>query len=188
MIKNFPVQNGIVVARVVNAPNPYYFFAQNGDPAQIMCHINQGGEAVVSDSGRLQFVPFIDSLPIAGKNVVLIRESQNPAEKSYTKASRWITEENWNQVSWAVNANTTYRAVAYNHRTDGHFQGNTRESVELANDRLLEIAKKNPRQSNDPLGEKYSIEFAGHTLSYSVRWERLDGDGVWTECADPRPY
>ncbi|MDO8590974.1 MAG: hypothetical protein Q7R65_03270 [bacterium] len=190
---NFDISNGIVVAKVALIPCAEYFFVQNGDPKQIFCHRNQGGALKVNRYGQM----FLDQsqhqpvpLPHVNEEIVLIRESLNQSERSFTKAHRWATISDWQEVSWAINANRTYRAIAYNHRNGGHFQKNSNEDVELVSGTLMSIIDKFPRlgiAKNDPLLSGYSVHLRGITLGYKVRWEHLDSDGKWVECADPRP-
>ncbi|MCR4285508.1 MAG: hypothetical protein NUW00_01280, partial [Candidatus Kaiserbacteria bacterium] len=102
---------------------------------------------------------------------------------------RWSHASDWREVMWALNAHTVFRAIAYDHRNGGHFQGNTGKEVTLEEGRLIDLVTTNPRRTNgqDPLAESYSTSLKGKALSYRTRWERIDADGLLTECADPRP-
>jgi len=178
MIKSFNVSTGVVIGTVVRIPTSEYFFVQNGDPRQVFCHVNQGGALEVSVAGRLvlnQNKPVYP--PSIGDRVALVRGSTNPADRNFTQAAGWVPAEDW---SWAVNANRTYRAVAYDHRSNGQFQGNTRADVELVHGTLSEIAAKSPKQHNDQLESGHSAILGTVTLSYKVRWERLETDDSWT--------
>ncbi|MFA6405031.1 MAG: hypothetical protein WCW03_03465 [Candidatus Paceibacterota bacterium] len=191
MTKNFPVnEHGIVEGTVSTVPSDVYFFTQNGSPAQIFCHRNEGGSLRVTPAGQIVLDQNCDiDLPPIGDKVVLIRGSDRPSDRNFTKALRWAYASDWREVRWAVHAQTVFRATAYDHRNGGHFQGNTGHEVRLAEGRLIDLVNDNPRHQNgrDPLAENYSTSLAGKVLSYKTRWERIDTDGQLTECADPRP-
>lgn len=190
MTLNFDIGHGVTMATVENVPNEDFFFAKNGEPGQIFCHCNQGGSLTVSSRGLIG-LNRNDAVypPSPNERIVLIRESSDPSSRGYTKALRWALEADWQEVAWVVNAQKVYRAIAYNHRNKGHPMSNLRTDVKLVEGTLMEIIKQFPRGAvaGDPLQEKYSTRVGDMTLSYSVRWERLDPDGKQPECGDPRP-
>lgn len=191
MIKNFEIGRGLVYATVAVVPTADYFFVKNGEPRQIFCHCRQGGSLQISREGRLSVELGEQTYPPSiGEKVVLIRESNNPSNRLYTKAGLWVKDEDWQESKWAVNIHRIYRATAHGHRHDGKYQSNTKSGVVLATDTLINIIANNPwHLSNDPLKAHYSAEIGGHTLSYDeVRWERLEPDSTWTECGDPRSH
>ncbi|GEM_PF-2514847 len=187
MTKYFPTNN-LVFATVATIPSNRYFFVRNGDPGDIFCHDGQGGVLEVGRLGQIilnQDQPMLP--PVIGDKIVLVRESNNRAAWNFTRAFRWAKEEDWEEVKWAVNAHTVFRAIAFGHRHNGQFQKNTGTEVELIREELINIINQNSHQSNDPLGKHYSVRLGRTLLSYEVRWERQDPDGTWTECDDPRP-
>ena len=188
MIKNFDTNRGIVFAEVVTVLRADCFLVRNGDPGQIFCHCRQGGDLEVSSSGHLILVQNRTIIsPSVGEQVVLIRESNDRNNRDYTRAARWVPIDDWEESSWAVNAKETFRATAYDHRCNGHFQNNSGKDVLLTEGTLMEIVKKNPRSgNNDCLGAHYAVGLGTKTLTYNVRWERWCPDG-WVECGDPRP-
>lgn len=199
MTRNFAFGsgNGVVFAEVVKRPvddtNPLervYFFAKNGDPRDIWCGGIFGGELVVTNGGQIVLnQDFEPRIPQIGEKIVLIRGSENPEGRDYTKATRWATLENWNEVAWAVNAHVTYHAIASDHRNTGQFMSSTNKEITLVTGTLLSITRQYPRDAhNDPLSEGHTSSVGKLKLSYQyVRWEKLEKNGCWTECGDPRP-
>lgn len=182
----------VTPAVVVNIPScGKYVFAENGNPEKkILCHRNQGGLPVVNDRGTVTLDDLGNiEMPQKGAEIVLVRESANPATPGYTRALGWALKADWNEVAWVANAKETYKAVAYNHRSNGKSQSNTDKEVLVAQDTLLHIVRDYPRRPSypDPLGEHYSTELKGTTLSYNTVWYHRETNNSWTECADPRP-
>ncbi len=184
MILNFNINQGLVVATVKRVQNADYFFVQNGEPEHILCHCKQGGNLELTPTGAIVMTRNQEIYPPSlGDKVVLIRDTNNR-----TKAARWAIKQDWDEVSWAVNAKTTFRAVAYNHRNNGKFQSNTKHDVVLVEDSLINICRQFPRNASvDTLKSGFSSKLGPMTLSYEVRWEKLETDGTWTECGEPRP-
>lgn len=183
MIQNFQFNNGLVFAEVVNVPGEDYFFVKNGEPKNIMCHVRQGGRLDITPNGRLVIMkegPL--SLPCKGDRVVLIRESNNPGDRLYTKAKVWIREIEWHNVKWAVNIDNTYRAIGFNHRVNGQFTSTNKNEIVLVIGTLKEIIGMETRN----IKERYQSGVGDLNFSCEVRWERLAGD-AWVECLDPRP-
>lgn len=185
MIRNFNTTQGIVVATVTRVPNADWFFVQNGSPEQIFCHCNQGGSLALTQSGAIvmnqnqRVYP-----PSLGDKVVLVSDSSQVK----AKAACWAPKSDWDEVSWAVNAYSIFLAVAFNHRCNGKFQSNTKQDVGLVEDCLINICRKHPHNApNDTLRSGFTSKLGALTLSYDVLWSRLEKDGTWTECKDPRP-
>lgn len=194
MVKAFlPLVNdrGITFATVTNCPSDKLSFARNCNPntGDILCPPERGGNLEVTRGGHIVFRPNGDTSPKMGEKLVLIRGSKDQSSKDFTLAVMWANEEDWNQVSWAINAHRTYRAIGYGHRRYGHPNPNFSTEIELAKGSLLEIAEQYPlNATDDTLRKIYSIDCGKlGTLTYNVRWEYLDTDGKWIECADPRP-
>jgi hypothetical protein len=145
---------------------------------------------VVTEQGRVFLINLgrIEK-PTRGTQIVLVRNSEDPNHRNHTSAAGWILKADWNKVAWAVNARKTFKAVASGHRHNGKSQRNTGKDVTLVENTLLSINKEYPRRQDcDPLSSGYQTKAAGVTYSYdTVIWYRRDPDGVWTECADPRP-
>ena len=185
--------NSVTIAKCVRVNQQGWFFVQNGEPRQIFCHVNQGGVLTVTPAGYLG-IEHEGSLPIADINqeIVLARLDENPDGKDYTKARFWTTKLEWDAHKWAFRggARVTYRAIAHNHRNNGKFQSNTAREDVLATGMLLELVKSYRRtgdKTEDKLQSGYTSALGKLTLSYQVRWERLEANGTWTECGDPRP-
>ncbi len=178
----------VVSAVVARVPSEMYFFAQNGAPRQIFCHARQGGVLTVSSQGTLLLQNRAFSLPQVGERIILVRESNDPTTREYTKAGQWVREENWLAAQSLLASQVKYRAIAYSHRNNGHFQSNSKAEVELACASLAQIANKFHRGvDRDTLAEHYSTKLGTTVLSYTTRWERQEANGSWTKCADPRP-
>lgn len=191
MIKTFIADGStLVTATVTKIPNGSYFFVKNGEPREIFCHCNQGGnELDVTRKGDI-VMRVNDAVypPSINEEVVLVRQSDCTSNPLYTKADRWVPITLWHEVKWAVNARETYRAIGYDHRVNGKFLSSTTHEELLIQGKLLEITKKYNRDSNtDELSAHYVSTFGGCKYTRKVRWERLCADGSWVECADPRP-
>ncbi|MCX6719087.1 MAG: hypothetical protein NTZ38_01790 [Candidatus Taylorbacteria bacterium] len=188
MIKNFDTTDGVVIATVVKIPTSEFFFVKNGEPKEILCHCNQGGNLAVSDGGHLLFEQDRNRPvypPSLEEEVVLIRQSNRPGDKEYTKAGMWVPESDWQRYGWAVNAHTTFRAFAHDHRNGDRVM--SLAELKLTEGVLIDIVKQSPRQiDNDPLQSGFTSKLGTMSLSYQVRWERLEPDDTWTKCADPR--
>jgi hypothetical protein len=187
MTKDFSISNGIVFATVVTVPCYDYFFAQNGEPGQIMCHINDGGTLTNTPLGNIvldQNQEF--DMPKVGQKVVLLRASTDTTRRDYTKARRWALESEWLCVKWGINAQLTYRAICHDHRNRGMLQSNSREIVELERGRLIDLVNK--YQGRDPYGTKLSAIIGGRTISSKIGWQRHEADGAWTTCECPLPF
>lgn len=192
MLKLFPVNLGVETAtiREVAGPGNSFVFAVNGDPDhKIFCHKNQAYDVAVNPSGfilayRKLCEPGVDAARefIPNTPIVLVRESQNPGSKEYTRALIWTTALRWQTVAWAVKARKQYRVVGVNHRTNGVRNSNQPE-IEYANGILIDIMKKYPRIPGDGIAP---------TIHQTVGKLKLTADIVWydehgTEVDDPRP-
>ncbi len=185
--KYFVHSLGLVTATVTNIPASNFFFAQNGDPRGIFCHCNQSGKLVVKGD-KLAVERDYVTPPSVGEEVVLIRESYTPGTRGYTKAMMWVPVAEWENHRWVLNLNETYRAIAYDHRVNGKFTSQTKNENQLVIGKLEGILIQFPRRDHgDPLEENHSSALGELNFTYKVRWERLCPDGVWVECADPRP-
>jgi hypothetical protein len=127
--------------------------------------------------------------PATGDQVVIIRESENPAEREFTKAKMWVYVSAWEKVAWATNFHKRYRAIGYEHRINGQPQKANNQEIVLAEDQLIGIVMVNPYTDDgkDQLSETYTSYLGTREYSYKVRWERLGPDGLWVRCTDPRP-
>ncbi len=187
MTKSFP-RNKVVIATVMAIPTRHYFFAKNGDPNEILCHLNQGGTLQITRGFNLVVDAAEKQLPAIGGKVVLIRNSDDPFDDNFTLANTWVKFEDWLEKKWVANAHATFRAVANDHRTDGQRHSNSDNEVELAKGSLIDIMRSFPRgAASDKLGPSYTTELFGKSLSCKTLWYKLEADGTWTECADPRP-
>ena len=185
--KYFVHSLGLVTARVTDVPNTDFFFVQNGDPAKIFCHCNQGGRLTVKDNKLAIARDYVAPPPI-GKEIVLIRESNTPGTRQYTKALMWVPVAEWENNRWVLNLDETYRAIAYDHRVNGRFTSKTKSEDQMVTGKLEEILIQFPRRDHgDPCEENHLSQLGELKFSYRVRWERLCSDGLWVECADPRP-
>ena len=178
----------VVSAVVARVPSQMYFFAQNGAPRQIFCHARQGGVLMVSPQGTLSLQSRNFPVPQVGERIILVRESNDPTTREYTKAGQWVREENWLAAQSLLASQVKYRAIAHDHRKNGLFKSNSRVEVELTCASLAKIANEFHRGvDRDTLAEHYSTKLGNTVLSYTTRWERQEANGSWTKCADPRP-
>jgi hypothetical protein len=190
MIKNFDTKS-VVQARVTKSFNNF-FFAQNGEPRHIMCHISDGGALSVTRGGQVVLSPNQCKVPKTDEEIVLIRVSNRPGTREFTKASRWAPASQWLAVQRALDTRTKYRAIAYNHRVNGKFQGNTGKQEELVSwSTANELNIAYPRgDKNDRFAPKRKVTIGSGkshmTLTCETRWERLNPDGTIVECSDPR--
>lgn len=181
----------IVFGQVSDVPNRDYFFVQNGSVKKVFCHLHQGGSALeVTRRGDIVMrAEMVMTPPAVGDQVVIIRESNNPAERAFTKAKMWVHGHAWKEVAWAINFHKRYRAIGYEHRINGQPREHTDQEITLTEDKLIGIVMVQPYRTGglDQLGETYKSYLGGKEYSYKVRWERLGTDGLWVSCTDPRP-
>lgn len=181
----------IVFGLVSDVPNNEYFFVQNCLTHKVFCHLHQGGSALeVTRRGDIVMkAEMIMTPPATGDRVVIIRESENPTERAFTKAKMWVHAHVWEEVAWATNFHKRYRAIGYEHRINGQPRERNDQEINLAEDKLIGIVMVHPYRTNglDQLSETYTSYLGTKEYSYKVRWERLGPDGLWVKCTDPRP-
>jgi hypothetical protein len=180
----------IVFGQVCDVPNDEYFFVQNGSTHKVFCHLHQGGSALeVTRRGDIVMKEVIVTPPATGDQVVIIRESEKPTERAFTKAKMWVHANVWEKVAWAINFHKRYRAIGYENRINGQPQEENNQEIILAEGQLIGIVMVNPYRTDgkDQLSEKYTSYLGTREYSYKVRWERLGPDGLWVKCTDPRP-
>lgn len=181
-----------VVARVVDRnPSKGYILVENGTPGRIFCHASRRGIGLkVLTSGSIKMTNPIGDVVLPGYNeqVVLVRRSLDPSSSEFFQSSAWVHHDHWLGVCWAVNAQQTYRIVGINHRMNGEPTENHKVPIYVAQGRLIELVIRYPRDSvNDQLGSVYKTHVGRLTFSQENIWERLEADGNWIECDDPRP-
>ena len=181
-----------VIAKVVDRnPSKGYILVQNGEPQKIFCHASRRGIGLkVLTSGSIKMVnQFGDIvLPDYNEQVVLVRRSFDPNSREFTQSSAWVHHDHWLGVSWAVNAHQMYRVVGTNHRVNDAPTENHKVPIYIAQGRLIELVIRYPRDGEkDQLGSVYETRVGRLTFSQENFWERLEVDGTWTECDDPRP-
>lgn len=187
MTKNFPTTQ-VVIATVSNIPSDQYFFCKNGDPHEIMCHKNCGGTLTLTQSGRVVLKQDEQTVESAiGDKIVLVRASEDEGSRDYTKAFRWAPFSDWQNVLWtlerALKMQTTFRAVAFNHRTNQHTQSNALVDQVLKEGKLADLI--NEFHGRDPFGKQIECQLGSTSLVSDVRWEKKCADGKWTECRCP---
>jgi len=181
----------VVKAMVVDVPNTGYFYAQNGDPGLILCGREEAGWLSVNSGGQIIHRPYSQMIPLmwpkSGDKIILNRESTDPKQRGFVRTYAWATDEEWEKVSWAANANDRYQVVAVRHRTNGTLNDRQPE-LELASGTLKEIVRSYPRQSpNDTLASGYTTRLGKVELSYDVEWRKHVGDSLAKCDWDPRP-
>jgi hypothetical protein len=187
MIINLNNTGEVVQAKVTkNFGARGFMFAKNGEPTEIFCHINAGhGVRVKGD--QISIYPARLHLPQHGAPVFIVRASVDPKDKKYTQAMAWFYPSDIRAARVQFEKSLMHRVIGYDHRSGGHFQGNSQKQEVIIMGTVAEIEREYPHGAdNDPLGPNYSTSLLGTSLSRKNYWERLDPDGKWVEVGDPR--
>lgn len=174
----------IVVATVTSIrPDGQSFFVQNCEPKFIFCHCNQARSLEINN-GRLALMDNMMPVPPnVGEKVALIRENYDPRDRKFTKALIWIPIAEWEEASCMANMDEMYRAIGYDHMTNGE-PNLEAEDLEIMCGSLISIINQ---IGPEKVGRTHTTRIRNSTWSYSIRWEHRNPDGEWVECPCPLP-
>jgi hypothetical protein len=187
MAKLFDIDDVVVATVMKRIPHKGYFFVQNGEPQQIFCHINNGGGLDVTDRGEILFSCQELYLPYEGKEIALVRASEETENPLRNKAAMWVPLDHWKRCSsYVERLNSTYRVIAYNHTINDAPAENNNEEATWAEGILKDLIKEVRSGRIDINGQTYSTEIGGQIFASHVGWQR-QVNGKWVDCPCPLP-